>query len=110
MTDQERNAAIGAMAVALSEAKRTRAALIGEARGIGKTLNQVASQIDGAIMQSPLYADRGETPPAKESDPVSVPEYASFDFLVERMKSIRKISGEIRQLRRTLRDAGMDVE
>lgn len=111
MTEEDQDAAIGRMVTSFSQAKKRRAALMAEADQIGRVVKAVGVALqsthsirafsDGDARHGGHFAGQ-DIPPFKE-----YPAAARVNELVE---ELRTVSAEIRQLRASLKDAGLSVE
>lgn len=105
MTDLERDAAIGRMVTRLAEAKRLRAAMLGEMQGVSRALETAVAGLRN-VGQVDAYSDQT---PRQGTTTMPMPAYLSADDLAARLKELADVSAEIRELRKLLKDAGIEM-
>jgi hypothetical protein len=111
MTEEDQNAALGRMIMRFSEAKKRRIALMSEAEGIGKRLTSIGRGLESVNSVKEFFdgdTRRGEDSTKDALAPVQA--YPTADQINSLLTELRTVSGEVRQFRANLKQAGLDVE
>ena len=111
MTEEDQNAALGRMIMRFSEAKKRRIALMSEAEGIGKRLTSIGRGLETVYSVKEFFdgdTRRGEY--SSRDGLAAVQPYPTADQINSLLTELRTVSGEVRQFRANLKQAGLDVE
>ncbi len=102
MTDEQQDAAIGALTKRYSDAKRKRAAFFTEVAKAREQLNVVHDHVLSRIQSHDLHPSHIPT----LSEPLTYPDAAALRALIDELRAAAKDVEESQQL---LRQAGLDV-
>lgn len=100
MTDHDRQQAIGALSERHFNAKRTRAALVGQLGEIRSTLDAFARNLQTTMATQNLFAD---------TVPVMPNDYPDPKVISGMLSDLKATCHEITHTQRLLKDAGVDV-
>jgi transposase-like protein len=111
MTEEDQSAAVGRMVTRFSEAKKRRAVLMSEAQAMAATLSAVSQALNGVhSVKAFLDGDTRRGDYSNKLDIAGFKPYPDADRINELLNELRTISAEVRQLRVSLKEAGLSLE
>lgn len=109
MTQDEENAAIGRMVARYSELKKRRAALLSEGYRIGEQLDSLGTSLKSLEYVGAFSDGRPTGRTANRPDLILRP-FADATEVATLLDDLRATSAEVRELRKLMKSAGLDVE
>jgi hypothetical protein len=109
MTKEDEDAAVGRMVARLSELKRRRAALAGEAGEMSRLLDAAAQSLRGVDYVKAFWDGRNRGTSMNRSDVGSVV-YPPAERANALFDELREVSRELRETRDRLQGGGVDLD
>jgi len=109
MSEKDQHAAIGSLVARATATKQKRAALMAEAQLMGTIMGDVADKLKSLDFVEAFWDGRQRGHVWKRPD-VTLREYKPHDAATRLLDDLRQVSAELRELRKLMKDAGVDID